>query len=411
MGDAEGGGMPNPEPEKPFVTRLQMRLAQARFLTFSALIHTVIIVLGGSVVLFKRMAEPPDFTAGDGGLVSSEVTPAAPPEEMTPQMDQFTPTTPTLTAPPISVLVSNSSIPTAFNAPVAMPTARAGVSTGALDQAVEKAMKGAGRGLGTGMAGGTARFFGEKEKTMNGLTGTFYDTKQNRNRKPSEVTVEEYGKIMSKFVKENFRESVLNDYFKAPGTLSTTQIFIPNMPADEGPKAFEMEKVVQPSRWLVHYQGKVAPPQDGTYRFVGAGDDYLVVRFNGKLVLDHGFSKATEWEAEKYYDYGWTGVPKGFARGDKVRVKAGQFYDLEILIGEQPGGLVFFCLMLEEEGAEYKRDAKGNPILPVFRLVGGPFAELGKEQTLPPYEPEGPIWKAAPLKSGGTGFSELFSGK
>ncbi len=400
--------MTNPELKNRFFTNLQARLAEARFLTFSALIHTLIVLLGGSVVLFERMAETPDFTTGEGPLVSNEVARVMTSEELKPQMDQITPTAPTLTAPPISTLVSNSSVPTAFTAPVA--TARGSANSSALDQAVENAMKGAGKGLGTGMPGGTAKFFGDKEKAVHGLTGTFYDTKQNRSGKPTDVTIDDYSKIMTKFVKENFRQSVLSDYFKAPGTLSTTEIFIPNMSADEGPKAFEMEKVVQPSRWLVHYQGKVASPQDGTYRFVGAGDDYLVVRFNGKVVLDHGFAKATEWEAEKYYDYGWTGVPRGFARGDKIRVKAGQFYDIEILIGERPGGLVFFCLMLEEEGADYKRDAKGNPILPVFRLAGGPFAELGQGQTLPPYEPEGPIWKAAPLKTG-TSFSELFSAK
>ncbi len=403
--------MPATVPQKSVFTRLQLHLAEARFFTFSALIHTVLIVLGGSVVLVKNIAQPPDFTAAGGELVSSEAT-AQPPEPTptTPQMDQPTPVAPTLTAPPMSMLTTSSTAPAAFTAPVAMP-ARAGVSTGALDQAVEKAVKGAGREPGVGMPGGMAKFFGDKVKSVAGFTGTFYDTKQNRTRKPTDVTIEDYSKIMTKFVKENFRESVLNDCFKAPGTLSTTQIFVPNMSADEGPKAFEMEKTVQPSRWLVHYRGKVSPPQDGTYRFVGAGDDYLVVRFNGKVVLDHGFAKASEWEAEKYYDYGWTGVPRGFARGDKIRVKAGQFYEMEILIGERPGGLVFFCLMLEEEGVEYRRDTKSNPTLPVFRLAGGPFAELKDGQTLPPYDPEGPIWKAAPMKPGGSRFDELFSAK
>jgi hypothetical protein len=182
------------------------------------------------------------------------------------------------------------------------------------------------------------------------------------------------------------------------------------MSANEGPKAFDVDKEVQPSRWLVHYRAKVSPPRDGNFRFVGAGDDYLVVRLNNKVVLDHGFAKATDWKPDNYYNYGWTGVPNGFARGDKFRAVAGQYYDLEILISERPGGLVFFCLMLEDQDMEYGKDGKGNPILPVFRLADGPMPELEKGQTLPPYDPNAPIWRSQPLR-GGSAFSQIFGTK
>ncbi len=38
---------------------------------------------------------------------------------------------------------------------------------------------------GAARMGGTGRFFGSREKTVNGLAGTFYDVKQTRGRKPT----------------------------------------------------------------------------------------------------------------------------------------------------------------------------------------------------------------------------------
>ena len=52
---------PAPSPKKSFFVRLQLRLAQARFLTFSALLHVVLVVIGGSVVLIKQVVDAPDF--------------------------------------------------------------------------------------------------------------------------------------------------------------------------------------------------------------------------------------------------------------------------------------------------------------------------------------------------------------
>ncbi len=388
-----------------------MRLAQARFLTFSALIHTVLIVMGGSVVLFKQMSDPDDFTTG-GPLVADAPEAPVPDDPQVPvtPTDTVSPTAPTLTTPPIAAIVSASQAPAAFT----------------LNTATGKSVApGAGpaeplRGLGTipktpgsGKMGGTATFFGDRTQTANGFTGTFYDLKQTRSGKPTEVTPAEYQKIFRKFVRENWRESVLTDYFRGTQKLHTPQIFIPNMRADEGPKAFGLADKVKPSRWLAHYKARVSPPADGTYHFVGGGDDVMIVRFNGKVVLDRCWHQQDEeWKATRNYDYGYTGIPNGFARGDAMRLKAGQFYDMEVLIGEQPGGLVFFSLLLEEEGVEYRRDAKGNPILPVFRLAGGPLPEPQTGQTFPPYDPVGPIWKAAPMKTGGgSAFDGLFPSK
>ena len=396
--------------KKPLLVRLQFRLAEARFFTFSALIHTVLIVIGGGVVLFQQPSRPPDFTATTGGLVTENIAPERPVYQVTPPDAPMPVENPMPPANPsaLAAIVTTGPAPTAFNVTKLAPSTTVDVGQG-----MSAALKKAGTALSSSRPGGTAKFFGDREQTANGFTGTFYDLKQTRSGKPTNVSPDEYHTIFRKFVRENWRESVLADYFRAPQKLYTPQIFIPNMSADEGPKAFDLADKVKPSRWLVHYKARVSPPADGTYHFVGGGDDVLIVRFGGKVVLDRcWYQQDQEWKAARNYDYGYTGIPNGFARGDAMRLKAGQFYDMEVLIGEQPGGLVFFSLLLEEEGVEYRRDGKGNPILPVFRLASGPLPELEKGQTLPPFDPVGPVWRAAPMKAGGaSALDEFFTAK
>ena len=106
---------------------------------------------------------------------------------------------------------------------------------------------------------------------------------------------QKYGDIVTDFVKGGWNESAFQKFYKAPQTLYNTQIFTPYMQADEGPRAFHVSGEVKPRLWIALYKGKVSPPESGTYHFVGAGDDVLVVRFNGQIVLDgswnsHGVS-------------------------------------------------------------------------------------------------------------------------
>ncbi|RYD72825.1 MAG: hypothetical protein EOP84_22500 [Verrucomicrobiaceae bacterium] len=382
--------------QKPLLLRLQLALARARFLSLSIFVHAIIVIVAGSAVVFQVQEPTPDFVAANGPIAAEEEVTASPMDTPTIQ-PQF----PVETASPtpqllIDAIATGSAVPTDFKISTGKTMNLDGKVTGSLSSVqglgdkVAEAMARAGR------AGGTMSRFGMVEKTPSALVGTFYDLKQTRGKKPTGILPDEYHKIFRRFVSENWRASILNDYFRAPQLLYASQIMIPNMSADEGPKAFGMEKQVQPSRWLVHYKGRVSPPVDGTYRFVGAGDDVMIVRFNGKVVLDRCWHQHDEeWKAEKNYDYGWTKIPNGFAQGDAIKVKAGNFYDIEVLIGEQPGGLVFACLLMEKEGEQYEKDSRGNPILPVFRVAAAEMPELQPGQTLPPHVANGPVWRAA----------------
>jgi prenyltransferase beta subunit len=157
--------MLEPEPKKPLVVRIQEKLAASRFLTFSVLLHAVLVLMGGSVVLFKSYVEPPDFAASDGGLVSADVATQAPPEQPPeiPQ-EQFKQETPQLTAPTISAIsTTNVNTPTfqvAAVAPVIKP-----VPTDALQKAAANVSKAIGtKGMASNIPatmgsrmGGTAR--------------------------------------------------------------------------------------------------------------------------------------------------------------------------------------------------------------------------------------------------------------
>ena len=290
--------------------------------------------------------------------------------------------------------------------------------------------KGFGDGAGMGLTpGGTglANPFGMIDPNAAALEGTFYDLKQTRKKKPSDVTNESIRDIIHEFTNRGWKESILDDYYQASQKLYQTKIYIPIMSAEGAPAAFNCEKEVQPSRWIVVYRGMVTPPRSGKFRFVGGGDDVLVVRFNGKHVFDHGFTSGTsgvylagkgirvlkEEEEDagmlekleedypmklpvQFHQYdttrNWNGTIGGLAVGKEFEVEAGKNYPIEILISEIPGGLFCASLLIEEIGEKYQASTNGSPVFPLFRLDAS-LPEPTKADNAPPYDPKGPVWK------------------
>ena len=76
---------------------------------------------------------------------------------------------------------------------------------------------------------------------------------------------------------------------------------------------------------------------------------------------------------------------------ETVQVTGGQSYPMEVLIGEWPGGDFKAYLMIQKEGVEYEKDAKGNPILPIFKVASGQPQSGGEA---PVFAKSGPVWKA-----------------
>jgi len=219
-------------------------------------------------------------------------------------------------------------------------------------------------------------FFGKETTTQAALMGILYDLKQTQQHAPTGVDVTSYGTVLDEFLSKGFDESVLNQYYRTSKPLYTTQIYIPVMSASEAPKAFNVEKIVKPSRWVIHYKAQVLPPEDGTYRFLGYADDVIVVAVNGQIVLNGsrpsftGLLKKMNWRpSERLPDY-----PAGNLRlvaGDWVPLTVNQPVDLDILIGEHPGGQFCAFLLYEKQGANYPSTpgAKSHPILPLFQVA------------------------------------------
>ena len=214
--------------------------------------------------------------------------------------------------------------------------------------------------------------FGRTERKGATLIGIFYDLKQTQRRDPIPDFAKTYTKSLDEFLVSGFDEALLNRFFRAATPLYTTQLAIPMMSASGAPKAFGVEGVVKPSYWVVHYKGQVAPPSDGFYRFVGNFDDLLVVAINRKVVLD-GSRPDTRFPLLNWKEPADKG-PRVFANelaryGDWVELKAGKPVDIDILIGERPGGQFHGIVLYEKRGETYPRSANGQAILPLFQTA------------------------------------------
>lgn len=287
---------------------------------------------------------------------------------------------------------------------------------------------GDGGGLGTG-GGGFKNPFGVMTSDKNALVGNFYDLKQTSDGKPTGFSEAETLKVIQDFVtKDNWDTRQLAKFYKAPHTLYQTKLYMPIMSASLAPEAFGASGV-QPVFWVAHYRGMVAAPRSGRIRFVGRADNVMVVRFNGKIVLDGGDysavmaksiwdpgnisilagksgNKDQEKEARrggydvpvKSYHYATTGQYNergGVMVGKAVDVRGGSKYPVEILLSEL-GGLFGASLMFEEEGVEYSKTPAGVPILPLFRVSPDLPAASTEGRGSPPFDPNGAIWKVIP---------------
>jgi hypothetical protein len=408
-------------------------------LSISLIIHGIILAVGLILIIqvIPPAKQPPvDFMPSGGGGGD----PSANNKVKTKQRKTMSSVAPRVAA---KDAVGSFTLPEPESSDIsALPSLSGGAISGGLGGSGSGGGKGSGTGTGfgagtgPGMGGGTGKMnpFGMLEPANNALVGTFYDLKQDRNKRPTNVgeatafneIVDKSRDILHDFVKRGWNERELAKFYQAPQKLYQTKIFMPSMEANEAPKAFNCEKEVQGSRWVVVYRGAVRPPKTGKYRFVGAGDDVLAIRFAGKMVFDYGYESATAniklhgnlSKLKDDNDRDWKRLrrdltmpspveirPQGSTRlvndigglgvGPEFEANAGTDYPIEILISEIPGGLFAAYLMIEEIGATYQKDGRGSPILPVFRLDSNPPAQ-GEG---PPFDPNGPVWQLTANRS------------
>jgi hypothetical protein len=243
---------------------------------------------------------------------------------------------------------------------------------------------GSGRGAGVGGGKNFVSLFGAKGGASYGIQGNFYDFKQTSSggRGPlygnpdiADLRDPQYraqngrqnslyaGEIREFIVTKDWSVTSLSDKYRAPEPLYASQIFIPPGPAAACPKAYGVYPKVKPSRWMAHYKGKVKCPQTGKFRFVGSGDDILVVRWNRKIALDSGYYQPVVGNSYKYQDFGGAVCDdthpsslgtRPLRAGPWIQIKAGDEVEIEIAFGEMPGGGFYGILCIEPQGQGLK---------------------------------------------------------
>jgi len=224
--------------------------------------------------------------------------------------------------------------------------------------------------------------FGSSVRTPGTLIGIFYDLKQDQNRQPRPKAGGLYTRTLDQFISSRLDEGVLAGFFRATRPLYATRIWMPEMDANIAPKAFGVGDVVAPSLWIAHYKGQITPPASGTYRFLGDSDDSLVVVLSEKVVLiaNHPATPLplTAWHSKEKSP----AVPgtNPLVAGDWFTVRKDEILDLDVIVGERPGGRFRAILCIEKNGA-----------LPgPFRLTDEPTP--GRKER----SDEAPPWRALP---------------
>jgi len=225
--------------------------------------------------------------------------------------------------------------------------------------------------------------FGVGQSVGNDLVGTFYDFKRDRSGRDLSPDMDGYLNALKNFVRSGWNTTKLARYYRSPKTLYATTIMIPPVFSLLAPEAFGEPDTVG-YLWMAHYKGQLVCPAshpDGiTFRFWGMGDDIMVVRASGEVVLnacwptDFGGRnfrqiiapnwRSTSADSRKYfYGHNYAEV------GDWITLEPGAPQEMEAIIGETPGGHFVAMLAVEVKGAEYEKGPQGNPILPIFKTA------------------------------------------
>lgn len=213
---------------------------------------------------------------------------------------------------------------------------------------------------------------GSDAQVAGDLVGVLYDLKRNRKGAPRKWN---YFADVKNIVLGDLNRKAFSPYYQVGKKVYLSHLFVPQAGADLAPKIFKVDGLMEPKGWIAHYTGKLQPKKSGTYRFIGQFDDYLCVLVDRKVVLEATYTSCLK--GQKQIVSGW--VPKDnlwqyraqqnsqyLTFGDWVKLDSKKVRQIDILCGENPGGLVGGILLIEEQGIKYQKTAAGQPILPPF---------------------------------------------
>ncbi len=368
-------------------------------LALSVIVHVILVLIAivwvvSTVTDGAGKKDPNTFATGAGGGAGGPKAKEYKTKVVPKNIKSLTKTNSRITSKNANASMSISSMPSMTN-----PLATAGAIGGGSSKGFGGGSGGgigSGKGIGSGGGRNFVSLFGMKggpNANVGGLIGTLYDLKQTSDRKPTSAApantgIGPYRTSVREFLESGWSPGRLQKFFKSPDKLVSGQLFITSRSADDAPKAFEVEKLMKPSRWVIHYRCYVEVPSSLPFRFVGSGDDFLIVRWNRKIALDDGYETYFAGRDGNYKDFG-VKVSKEYKvdrrPGSLNRLKAGPWIQVtkgtkvpvEVLIGETPGG-VFDCYLAIEvakSGTKVDGQYEGEGKLKLFRCNADPLPD------------------------------------
>lgn len=379
-------------------------------------------VFAGILLAVHIFVAPPDQTSFEGYVVREEEAPSYTKVQDISSKSSLPPVVP-------DIIISNSETSEmALNvevAPLSFQTSSelvGGIGDGGLGDGIGAGSNKGGMGSRGKVPSAFAGRFWDLKKTPAGADSKFKDPMMN----------ERVLKLISQFYNTGWNTGVFAPFCEAKDQLYADCFFMPNCMDHEATHAYDEKGTLRlkPSRWVAVYHARVLAPKSGKFRFWGAGDSVLAVRFNGSNVLCCGFHdlKTGTWnglhvdtpgslDGKSVVDYAscafWNDQFGGFVAGDEFSVKEGEWYDMQVLVSEIGGGNFGFCLLIEdmsEEGRKRTKDKK--PLYQLFRTsLTTPDAKETyesirykpgdeSEMVYPPYDEDGWVWEAKPVERG-----------
>ncbi|MCF7847906.1 MAG: hypothetical protein K9M45_03560, partial [Kiritimatiellales bacterium] len=216
--------------------------------------------------------------------------------------------------------------------------------------------------------------FGSGRTIGNDFVGTFYDFKRDRRGRTGIMDPDKFTHELKEFVRNGWKPSSIARYYRSPKKLYATTFAIPPILSSVAPAAFDEADTVGYC-WMAHYKGQLVHKDGITFRFWGMGDDIMVIRVDGKLVLNACWPGDTEgaiahdWHSTSSDSRKYRLGNNDAVIGDWITLEPGVPQNMEVMIGEVPGGVFCAMLVVEEKGVEYEKNSQSGPVLPIFKTT------------------------------------------
>jgi hypothetical protein len=371
------------------------KLLRSGYFLGALLLHLVVFVMLGTIVIWTVPAPRNDDEFHSVAVKAPPPPPPQPPSAgdaaRNPQFEPEQLVVPMAT--PASVIAAANNNNFSINTSKDL--------TQALTQVSQQMAQGAGLTRGAGNTGAGAGvsidLFGSFSGSANFLQGTVYDLKIKPNHTPTGMNQATYTNLLHSFLVKGWDESVLAPFYKASKRLFTPAIWIATTKSEDCAKEMHLDNELSSTYWVGWYHTKITPSQAGSFRFVGFGDDILLVAVNGQTVLDGSlWPVAPVKQTMPWPDADWSvfckfkGQNYGKLRvGDSFVVNTLEPVTIDVLMGDEPGGWYNAFLLIADNGKKYPISPEGVPQYPIFQIGSDPVKRTGDQ---PPHASQPEPW-------------------